>query len=382
MTFEKQKILVALSGGVDSAVSASILHEQGHEVFAVYVRTWEHEEDLLGECPGAIDLADARAVAEILGIPFEVVNFIDFYKREVVSPMVDGYASGVTPNPDVLCNREMKFGALMNYAKESGFDALATGHYCRRIIGPEGLAELWEGMDDNKDQSYFLAHLSQEQLEYARFPLGEMSKPEVRRLAKEKNLPVAEKKDSQGICFLGKVKVPEFLSNFIEDQPGEIVTTDGRIVGTHKGLHRYTLGQRRGIGVPSNMDNQNFVVTGKDLTSNRLLVAFEDKNESTLWGTDFAASRLSFLSGRVLNSPKRFLGKARYRDPSTPVLVEPIESSGDARLIFEEPQRALTPGQVLALYEGRRLVGAATYSPTALGRASFPLDSNDSNKVG
>ena len=209
-----------------------------------------------------------------------------------------------------------------------------------------------------------------------------MSKPEVRRLAKEKNLPVAEKKDSQGICFLGKVKVPEFLSNFIEDQPGEIVTTDGRIVGTHKGLHRYTLGQRRGIGVPSNMDNQNFVVTGKDLTSNRLLVAFEDKNESTLWGTDFAASRLSFLSGRVLYSPKRFLGKARYRDPSTPVLVEPIESSGDARLIFEEPQRALTPGQVLALYEGRRLVGAATYSPTALGRASFPLDSNDSNKVG
>ena len=212
-------ILVALSGGVDSAVSALLLKEKGYNISGVYVRTWEHEDDLLGECPGAQDLRDARAVAETIDIPFFVVNFIDFYQNEVVMPMVSGYEQGITPNPDILCNRAMKFGALLDYAEENGFSALATGHYCKRKKSLDLPAELWEGEDKNKDQSYFLARITKEQLEKARFPLGGIEKRKVRELAKKYDLPVADKKDSQGICFLGKVKITDFLSNFLNDKP-------------------------------------------------------------------------------------------------------------------------------------------------------------------
>ena len=361
-------ILVALSGGVDSAVSALLLKEQGYTISGVYVRTWEHEDDLLGDCPGARDLKDARSVAELIGIPFSVVNFIDFYQNEVVLPMVRGYENGITPNPDILCNRAMKFGALLEYAEENGFSSLATGHYCRRVKNSNSTAELWEGIDKNKDQSYFLARLTRNQLERARFPLGEITKPKVREIAKKYELPVAEKKDSQGICFLGKVKIGEFLSNFLDDQPGEIVTTEGRVVGEHKGLHRYTLGQRRGIGVPSNTDNENFVVTGKNESENKLIVAFDRENEPTLWGCKYEIESLSFLTENHPTQPVQLLGKPRYRDASVPLLYRPINST-KAEITFERPQRALTPGQILALYDGERLIGGGTYCLSSLGRA-------------
>lgn len=370
MANSSKRILCALSGGVDSSVATYLLKEQGHEVEAVYVRTWENERDPLGECPGAKDLADAEAVAQQLGIPFQVVNFIDFYREEVVRPMIRGYAGGITPNPDILCNRRMKFGALMEHAVRNDFQALATGHYCRRIKSGKGIAQLWEGVDKNKDQSYFLSQISQDQLDFARFPIGDLKKEQVRSLAKNLELPVAEKKDSQGICFLGKVKVPEFLSNFIEDQPGEIVTTQGRPVGMHRGLHRYTLGQRRGIGVPSNVNFENFVVTGKDQRKNQLIVAFENERESTLWGKQFQVESLSFLHGDTPNGKISLLGKARYRDPSTPITLIPKDKN-QAKIIFEVPQRALTPGQILALYEGERLIGSGIYSLSELGRAKL-----------
>ena len=368
-----EPILVALSGGVDSAVSAALLKAQGYDVSGVYVRTWEHEEDLLGECPGAKDLKDARSVAEAIDIPFSVVNFIDFYQNEVVMPMVSGYEQGITPNPDILCNRAMKFGALLDYAKEHGFSALATGHYCKRKKSSGNPAELWEGEDKNKDQSYFLARITNEQLEKARFPLGEIEKPKVREIARELDLPVAEKKDSQGICFLGKVKIGDFLSNFLEDNPGEILTTDGRVVGEHKGLHRYTLGQRRGIGVPSNTDNENYVVTGKVESKNQLVVAFESRNEATLWGTHYEVESLSFLTNDPPVEPARILGKARYRDPSVSLLFRPLGGKR-AEIVFDEPQRALTPGQVLALYDGERLIGGGTYCLSSMGRADQGLN--------
>jgi len=368
-----EPILVALSGGVDSAVSAALLKAQGYDVSGVYVRTWEHEEDLLGECPGARDLKDARSVAEAIDIPFSVVNFIDFYQNEVVMPMVSGYEQGITPNPDILCNRAMKFGALLDYAKEHGFSALATGHYCKRKKSSGNPAELWEGEDKNKDQSYFLARITNEQLEKARFPLGEIEKPKVREIARELDLPVAEKKDSQGICFLGKVKIGDFLSNFLEDNPGEILTTDGRVVGEHKGLHRYTLGQRRGIGVPSNTDNENYVVTGKVESKNQLVVAFESRNEATLWGTHYEIESLSFLTNEPPLEPARILGKARYRDPSVSLLFRPLGGKR-AEIVFDEPQRALTPGQVLALYDGERLIGGGTYCLSSMGRADQGLN--------
>ena len=367
-----ERLLVALSGGVDSSVAAALLLDQGHEVEGVYVRTWQHEDDLLGDCPGARDLADAERVADALGISFEVVNYVDFYHREVVLPMVNGYADGITPNPDVLCNRSMKFGALLEHALEKGFDGLATGHYCIRKSSVPEKAELWEGRDKNKDQSYFLARITPQQLAGARFPLGEIEKPRVREIARELNLPVADKKDSQGICFLGKVKVPEFLSHFIDDKPGEIVTTAGEVVGRHQGLHRYTLGQRRGIGVPSNTDHQNFVVTGKEESSNRLIVAFESKDEPTLWGRRYEIENLSFLMDEPLGGERELLGKTRYRDPSVALSFKSIEG-GRAEIVFEEPQRALAPGQVLALYDGERLLGGGTYALSSFGRADLPV---------
>ena len=370
MTESKEKILVALSGGVDSAVAAMSLLNAGHEIETVYVKTWDHEDDLLGECPGAQDLKDAQAVADKLGIPFRILNLMDFYHHHVVDPMIQGYARGITPNPDVLCNREMKFGALLDYALNENFEALATGHYCRRVVTGDGGVQLWEGLDKNKDQSYFLSRITQEQLFRARFPLGEIDKVKVRALAKKYDLPVADKKDSQGICFLGKVKVPEFLANFIEDQPGEIITVEGKIVGKHKGLHRYTLGQRRGIGVPSNTDHENFVVTGKDQSSNRLIVAFENTDEITLWGQSYEISDLSFLEKLDLSTSLSLLAKPRYRDPSTPILLE-SQDSGTAKITFSKPQRAITPGQVLALYQGEQLIGSGIYSLQENGRASL-----------
>ena len=367
---ECNRILVALSGGVDSAVSASILLQEGYQVEAVYVKTWEHEKDVLGDCPGALDLRDAETVSAQLGIPFRVINLMDFYRQHVVLPMVEGYATGITPNPDILCNREMKFGALMNYAKSEGISALATRHYCRRNQTSSGEIQLWEGKDKNKDQSYFLARLTIEQLAFARFPLGDISKNKVREKAKDLGLCVAEKKDSQGICFLGKIKVPEFLSNFIDDKSGDIVTVDGRIVGQHNGLHRYTLGQRKGIGVPSNTDNQNFVVTGKDQEKNQLIVAFENTNEPTLWAKSYEVSDLSFLSDSDLSVPMSLLAKARYRDPSTPIMLEYL-GDGKAKITFAEPQRALTPGQVLAIYDGEQLIGSGIYVLQEQGRAAL-----------
>ena len=364
------KILCALSGGVDSSVATYLLKKMGHFVEAVYVRTWENEDDPLGDCPGAKDLADARGVCDLLKIPFRVVNFIDFYQQQVVQPMIEGYASGITPNPDILCNRRMKFGALMKYALKNEFEALATGHYCQRHMGNDGNAQLWEGKDKNKDQSYFLAQVTQEQLNFARFPLGNLHKTEVRNIAKELQLPVADKKDSQGICFLGKVKVPEFLANFIDNQPGEIVTTEGKVVGKHLGLHRYTLGQRKGIGVPSNTDNENFVVTGKDQSKNQLIVAFDKPEEKTLWGTCFVIESVTFFEGQNPIKKIELLGKARYRDPSTKLSFEPLDNNR-AQIQFQKPQRALTPGQVLALYKGDRLIGSGTYAHSELGRAKL-----------
>ena len=370
MKSDQERVLVALSGGVDSAVTAALLKASGREIEAAYVRTWEHEEDMLGECPGARDLSDAEAVAHTLSIPFRVVNFVDFYQHEVVEPMVEGYATGTTPNPDILCNRRMKFGALLDYAYNEGFDCLATGHYCQRKLSMHGFPELWEGLDKNKDQSYFLARITREQLQGARFPLGEISKTEVRQLAKKFDLPVAEKKDSQGICFLGKVKIPQFLSHFIEDNPGEIITESGKVLGTHLGLHRYTLGQRRGIGIPSNTDNEFYVVTGKNEATNQLIVAFENQKESTLWGQKCIIEDFGILSVHQKEDfqNKPLLAKARYRDPSTPIILNFI-AENKCEVVFKEAQRALTPGQVLAVYMDEQLVASGIYSESEMGRA-------------
>ncbi len=354
----KPRLLLALSGGVDSAVAAWRAREQGYAVEAAYMKNWINEENVFGNCPWMQDIEDGRAVADHLGIPFRVLNFMEEYRERVVAYLVDGYSRGLTPNPDVMCNREMKFGVLLDWALENGFDAVGTGHYCRQEPGPDG-ARLLEGTDKNKDQSYFLCMIRPGQLERARFPIGDLLKPEVRKLARKVGLPNADKKDSQGICFIGEVKINDFLEKFIPEQPGPIVNLDGEILGEHKGLHRYTLGQRRGIGIPSNADHEFYVVVAKRMERNELVVAFESRRPDPIWHGQIDLHQISWLVSPPPREPLDLQVKVRYRDPRVPARFEPTSQGG--RLVFAEPQRALASGQICALYLEDRVIGGGVY---------------------
>ena len=280
------KILAALSGGVDSSVAAALLVEQGHDVVGAYMKNWINEEEIVGHCPWMEDIEDARKIADQLGIEFRIVNLIDEYKSRVVSYLLKGYEDGVTPNPDVMCNREMKFGVFLDYALEEGFSAVSTGHYARRGNLPDGQAAIYRGLDPNKDQTYVLALLQQHQAKHALFPIGGMEKPAVREKAEALGLVNAAKKDSQGICFIGEVKMKDFLRHYVPDNPGNIVGLDGKVLGTHKGLHLYTLGQRKGHGVPSNTYGEAYVVVEKRGETNELVVAFDREDSPGLFATN------------------------------------------------------------------------------------------------
>lgn len=357
-----ERILVAMSGGVDSSVAALLLARQENCVVeGAYMKNWINEENIAGDCPWQQDIEDARAVAETIGIPFRIINLMEAYRSRVVDYLLEGYQSGITPNPDVMCNREIKFGAFLETARAQGFDAVATGHYARRLpaAGERGW-ELHEGLDPNKDQSYFLALLRQDQLARARFPIGELTKPEVRRLAREAALPTSEKKDSQGICFIGQVRMSDFLRAYLPDVPGAIRTTDGRVVGEHRGLHLYTLGQRRGLGVPSNTPNQAYVVVEKDAANNTLVVAFDEPGSPGLYTQSWQVGALSFI-GQPLSGRTNLWIRPRYRARPVPARFEPGESPQTCRVHFEDPQRAITPGQICAFYEDRKLLGGGIF---------------------
>jgi tRNA-specific 2-thiouridylase len=351
-----------MSGGVDSSVAALLLKGEGHEVTGAYMKNWINEDGIVGHCPWKDDIEDARKVAEQIGIPFQVVNLMRDYRTRVVQYLLDGYAGGLTPNPDVMCNREIKFGVFRMWAAENGFTALATGHYARRRLAASGNAELLEGADRNKDQSYFLALLDQDQLRFARFPVGDIEKPELRRIAREAGLATADKKDSQGICFIGQVRMDDFLRAYVPDKPGAVVrATDGAALGTHRGLHFYTLGQRRGIGVPSNTDNERYVVVGKRASDNALLVAFDHPDAPGLFQTEVRVQALAW-NGDPVREARQLEGRVRYRDPRISLTFEPGKAGTDAVVRFAKPQRALAAGQILALYEGPRLIGGGVYA--------------------
>jgi tRNA-specific 2-thiouridylase len=325
------------------------------------MKNWINEDGLVGDCPWMEDIDDARRVAEQVGIGFQVVNLMKDYRERVVQYLLDGYGCGLTPNPDTMCNREIKFGVFRSWALENGFSAVATGHYARRRVGADGSVEVREGADRNKDQTYFLSLLGQGQLRDALFPIGDLEKPDLRRIAKEAGLATAEKKDSQGICFIGEIRMGDFLRAYVPDRPGPIVrASDGAELGRHPGLHHYTLGQRKGIGVPSNTDHQRYVVVGKRAADNALLVAFDHPEAPGLFQLEVRVHSLSW-TGDAVQGGRPMEGRVRYRDPRVALTFEP-DGAGTARVRFSSAQRALAPGQVLALYDGDRLLGGGIYA--------------------
>ncbi len=354
-----EKTLVALSGGVDSAVAAALLVEQGVEVSGAYMKNWINEDNILGDCPWMQDVEDAQAVAQTLGIDFEVVNLMDDYKSRIVDYLLKGYEDGVTPNPDVMCNREIKFGVFRDWAISQGFDAVATGHYARSMLH-EGERAVYTGLDPNKDQTYFLSLMQPEQVVDARFPVGELLKPEVREAARRFKLPNADKKDSQGICFIGQVKMSDFLQAYLPDEPGAIVNLDGEELGQHRGLHFYTLGQRKGIGVPSNVYKKNYVVVEKRKSDNTLVIALEEPDTPRLYSSACILSQLSFTNA-PLQERRHMQARPRYRAPSVDMEYIPMED-GRVRVEWSEPQRALACGQICALYDGEWLRGGGIYA--------------------
>ena len=349
------RIVVGLSGGVDSAVTAWLLKRQGHEVIGVFMKNWEADDDD-PNCPARQDFLDVLAIGDVLGIEIELVNFSREYQERVFAYFLAEYRAGRTPNPDVLCNSEIKFKAFLEYALKLDADSLATGHYAR-LDGEPGTRRLLKAVDANKDQSYFLYRLSQQQIAHALFPLGELTKPQVRELARQAGLPVAEKRDSTGICFIGERPFREFLQRYLPIQPGPMVTPEGRAVGEHQGLMYYTLGQRQGLGiggVKGAQEGQPWFVAGKDLAGNRLIVV-QGHDHPLLLTHSVRAGDLAWI-GPPPKAGGRYGAKTRYRQDDAACEVVHIDGD-EIRLSFDAAQWAVTPGQSVVLYDGENCLG-------------------------
>ncbi len=348
--------MVAVSGGVDSATTAWLLKTQGRNVAGMFMKNWE-EDDTGSGCTAEADAADARAVCQTLDIPFHGRNFSVEYWEEVFEAFLAELAAGRTPNPDILCNREIKFKAFVEHARDLGAAQIATGHYARRRENADGSVALLKGRDPDKDQSYFLHALTQQQLAGALFPLGELTKTEVRELATQARLPVAGKKDSTGICFIGERNFDAFIDRYLRSEPGPIRSADGRVIGRHAGLIHYTLGQRKGleIGGLRGFAERPWYVAAKDLRSNALC-AVQDSFHPLLLATQLTAGQLNWIRGRAPEPGARLGAKVRYRQPDQPCTI--VESGPDQLcLSFDHPQRAVTPGQSVVVYDGCECLG-------------------------
>ncbi|MFC4623452.1 tRNA 2-thiouridine(34) synthase MnmA [Comamonas nitrativorans] len=361
---KKQRVVVGLSGGVDSAVTAHVLKQQGHEVVGIFMKNWEDDDDS-EFCSSRQDFLDAASVADVLGIEIEHVNFAADYKDRVFAEFLREYQAGRTPNPDVLCNAEIKFKAFLDHAMRLGAEKIATGHYARvRQNAATGLFELLKGVDASKDQSYFLHRLNQAQLSKALFPIGHLCKTEVRRIAQELALPNAKKKDSTGICFIGERPFREFLNRYISKEPGPIVDDRGRKLGQHVGLSFYTLGQRSGLGIGGVKekgaargagDHAPWFVARKDVAKNTLVVV-QGHDHPWLLSTQVQADQVSWVAGHA-PAPGAYGSKTRYRQPDAATELVQADGSTFTLDCRAQPQWAATPGQSAVLYDGDVCLG-------------------------
>ncbi len=359
-----EKVIVGLSGGVDSAVSALLLKQQGYRVEALFMKNWE-EDDREDYCSAAEDLADAEAVCERLDIPLHSINFSAEYWDRVFAHFLAEYRAGRTPNPDVLCNREIKFKAFLDHARERlDADFIATGHYVQKRMLDSGRAELLRGRDRNKDQSYFLYAITGQQVGRTLFPVGHLEKPEVRTLAETAGLPVFDKKDSTGICFIGERKFRDFLQRFLPAQPGPIQTLEGTTIGEHTGLMYYTLGQRQGLGIGGlkQAAEAPWFVVGKDIDNNILRVA-QGHDHPALFSDHCRITDLHWINPVDIDLPMPLTAKVRYRQADQPCRILSLDGER-AVVAFEQPQRAVTPGQALVFYRDEVCLGGGTIETT------------------
>jgi tRNA-specific 2-thiouridylase len=407
---KKKTVFCAMSGGVDSSVAAALLKKRGFDVIGVFMRNWhpnsappafglrqsesahsnnsysEHSDNIRGlglysPCSWEEDQKSARMAASVIGIPFYIWDFSKEYKKRVVDYMVEEYRQGLTPNPDVMCNKEIKFGVFLGQAIAAGADFVATGHYVKlrntkkyEITNGHGsyfrkpfvFRSLLQAHDKNKDQSYFLWTLTQEQLKYCLFPIGDYTKSQVREMAKKIGLPNAERKDSQGLCFVGKVDFRDFIGNYLAKTRGKVLTTSGKIIGEHEGAHFYTIGQRRGIGISCGMPRY---VAAKDAANNTLVVA-DGADDPALYRQELEAGDLNWISGTEPEFPLRCMARIRYRQPLQLCRVEALKNtksysakfhenypSALIRVIFEERQKAVAPGQSIVFYKNKKMLG-------------------------
>jgi tRNA-uridine 2-sulfurtransferase len=348
---KKLKILIGLSGGVDSAVAAYLLKKEGHQISAVFMKNFSSRDNVDHECPWRKDQAEAQKVADFLDIKLETWDFEAQYRETVVNYLFDSYQKGLTPNPDILCNSEIKFKLFLAKALMLGYDKIATGHYANIKQDKHG-CHLLKGKDKNKDQSYFLAGLNQEQLKYSLFPIGDITKPKVRQIAKQVALPNAERPDSQGICFVGKVNLKEFLQHKIPKQTGDIVDLNNKIIGQHEGVFYYTIGQRKGIDIGG---GPALYVIAKDLDNNKLIVGPRESLE--LYTQEIKVTDWHWL-GKKHKFPLQAKGKIRYRQTDQTLKITKIDDN-QYKVSFKQPQFAIAAGQTLAVYLKNELIASA-----------------------
>ncbi|MBI4281041.1 tRNA 2-thiouridine(34) synthase MnmA [Candidatus Uhrbacteria bacterium] len=351
----KQKILLALSGGVDSAVAALLLLEQGYAVTGAFIKNWSDTKTIRGECAWKEERRDALRVAATLRLPFLTLDFEEAYRREVMTYFFDEYGAGRTPNPDVLCNSQIKFPLLWQEAERRGFDGIATGHHVRKRLSDRAINGLsaWKllaGRDTEKDQSYFLHRLKQEDLAQALFPIGELTKAKVRQMARQSGLPVADKRSTRGICFVGKVSLKQFITQAVSFERGLIRTRSGEIVGSHDGLTPFTIGQRHGFGIGG---GKPYYVVDKDMNSNTLVVG--EKDDPALFCSELSLGDIHWISGQPPRFPFHCQARIRYRAPLIPIILNPKRSTLNAR--FKTSARAPAPGQFAVFYDSEECLG-------------------------